>query len=394
MMRLLTSLILIAASVALGLFMHNHPGYVLLQWNHLAIETTLWAAVLAIFASIFLISLLKRLIYAPFFWPKKWQDYRKGKKLIINHESVEHALADEINNPACANMTWRNMAKKAHGNQSLYALTSMKVALKNNQLKDAAYAFEQAKKHLVPTDEASKEARCFLQAQLEYQQGDIKRALTTLSNSPDAWQNKKHMALLTLALQIHQQDFEAAWITYTKRLENITCDWQQDNTYTQALHTLLIKRLETDTQPTEIWYHLPRAWQDKACFVSAYIHALIKQNDPKNAATACLHYIKKQKTFDTITLLYAQTVVWQTHKQLKQIKGWQEDHPNNPVLLNALGYILIQSDMPARALTCFEEAQALESTAQTLWMIYRLQKQLGQVQEAEKTLDKITQALS
>jgi HemY protein len=389
MMRFLSLLILAAASITLALFMHHHPGYVLIQWNHIAIETTLWAALLALLLIYWGIILVFKSVKAPFVWPKRWQHYRTGKQLTSTYKSLEIALMSGINSPQDATKAWKNLAKHAQGNQTLYWLTACRIAVDQDQPAAAEYAFNQAKKHLSPTDEATRQALCLTEAKWLHFQGKNESAWTLLHNIPISWQKTEHAASLLFLLEIERNNLKSAWATYLGYLTKSSNHWKNDGSHSIALRHIL-PMVWAHNDPEEVFYALPKSWQTDAEVMANYLRQLIKNNQHKLAEKRCLSYLK-QHWSSSIARLYGQSIQIQQSRQIKQVNQWLIDHPKDSNLHAALGYLLLKSDMKTRALSCFKQAVNLRPQEQDLWMLYTLQKELGQVAESDKTLAQIMQ---
>ncbi len=198
MFKLFLILVLLIAAAWIGWEIHQDPGYVLINFHHWQIETTLWLTVLLILIAFIILYMLLRVIIISFRLPKSWRLKRyKDKEKQIQNE-MELASCDLIEEQW---QTAEHYFQRVIANSQRTLLAYMGAAIAA-QAQSAHIRREQYLSKAFLSYPEAEITLAILQAKLQIQGNQMNEALQTLKKLQTSV--PQHPAVKKLWIQIEQ----------------------------------------------------------------------------------------------------------------------------------------------------------------------------------------------
>jgi len=371
----LISLTILALIIATGLAyqVHLEPGYALLSYGKLSIETSL--AVLAFITLIafigFYISLRTLLTIKR--TPKSIAKWNQQRKQIRSKKELNKGLIDS------AEGNWqrseRLLIKHAQHSETplLNYLSAAHAAQSQN-------AYDRRDDYLFKAGEALPEQLHAIQltrAKLQLAAGQVEQALATLQQLRIATPSQP--IVLTLLMKTHLQlnDWEALYNLLPAIKNNRKIPREQWQAIEQKTLLKLLNKRSNSSQLElkSIWKELNKKQTLNPSYLNAYASELINTGKTELAEELLIKGLNAQLDA-TLLALYIQLDIALEKKQL-QLEKWRRKQTSTPELLNALAQLCLQQKQWSKAKSYIEDSIALQPTSLAYLLLAQAQEQQG-----------------
>lgn len=373
MRKLIVLLLFLILSVWAGVYVINHPGYLLLVTNTTTTQMPLWFALLVSIIGLLLFYMLINTMDAiQLLWYrfKNWLYYRRehraydktqqGMAKLIEHqwEKAERLLLAGVNHTTQPLMNYLGAARAA---QALKAIDR-----RNRYIKKA---YEVAPRANI--------AIGLLQAELEMEQGEFDQARLTLKMlRHEAPKHPRVLALLKKVLE-HFKDWEALLELLPSLYKAKALNADQ---YAQLEQTIYIQILGgpdnkslVDTQ--SIWQSMPRGVRKNPDVVCAYVKQLLRFSDTRDAEELIRKTLRHHWQPELVKM-YGTLPFVNINRQLTIAGDWLKQYGQKPELLLTLGRLCMRIQLWGKAKDYFEKCLALGSAVDVSSDYRKLQEQL------------------
>ena len=382
-------LIVVACAAALGMFIAEHTGYVLISWKSFRYESSLWMflAVLAVVLTVLygLRTLIKMtLISSGLVNP--WSHRNQSRRL---RRAAEQGILD------LAQGNWkdalRHLRRAAQGEAKPlgYLLGAARAAEQLGYSKEADELLEQA----LIKQPSAEVAIALAHADLQLQRADDGGAQDTLQAMHELHPQHPEVLLRLQALLRQRQDWSALIgllpsLRKCKRLSTEQLQSIEYQAWSGRLASASLGQISQDTQ--DALKSLETAWQELSTklkhdpqLVASYCTELLRLNAHEQAESILRHTLKNGLN-DELLELYGRTQAKDTSRQLQLAESWLKQMPNNPILLRALGRLSLRNQLWGKARDYFESSLRQHRQAHTCAELARLLSHLGDTQRSNQ----------
>ena len=361
-MRRFWLLITVVLALAIGTITSRSPGYVLIAYEDMMLQTSLWVAVLGLLVLLLALRWLWAFLRTILGTKDKLAAWSEGRRLA-------KALAF-----LGKGVTLRELGEVRRGNrylvQALDLPSTKPVALALLATDDAGEAQPMALEALARGSQPQKELAALNQAALALKAGLTDLAAEHLAALPD---NPK-----TLALKRRVWLAAKNWALLAKYKPAVA---KFDETLTLAEHEQLVAARRTLTSDAE-----RQAWLDALPSISLQDDGLLAAafddfDQPKLAEKHCRTLIEQSPTL-ALYLVYAELSAETLSERSRQISRWQQPAPNANILA-AMGALAATAGEHAEAVAHYSASLALKSSGLIRVRLARSFLALG---EADKAL--------
>lgn len=380
MIRLFFYIVVLFGSIWLGLQISASPGYVLLSYQHWAVETSLWVAIAAVFLTFSLLYVLLRLL------SKVWGVQATFRQWARRHRERKARRLTNKGLRALAEGHWKQaekaLVKGAAGVES--PLINYLAAANAAQGEGRLDLRDQYLRSALDSTEDSEIAVGLTQAQLQYENKQLEQSLATLEHLNRLEPNHCHVLKLLQRVYVSLEDWDSVLEVLPKLRKYKVIDSDAANelerqTY-RALFKLSIAKTANDELPKAL-KKLPKHLHADPEIVLAYSDALIK-NEMNHKAEKILYYAIQDNWHPQLIRQYAKVNSPKPAKQLSIAEGWLKRYPDDPNLLLTLGQLCLKNKLWGKAQRFFETALAKQSSVEVLKDLGEVYEQLGQQERA------------
>ncbi len=368
-------LAIFALIIASGLAyqVHLEPGYALLTYGELSIETSLAVLIFLTFITFIVFYIVLRTIFIIKHMPKnigKWNSKRKQKR---SRKELNKGLIDS------AEGNWQRSEKLLvkHAQQSDTPLLNYLSAAHAAQ---SQQAYDRRDEYLFEAGEALPEqihAIHLTRAKLQLSAGQIEQALASLQQLQTT--APRHPIVLTLLLKTyhHLNDWEALYKLLPAIKNNPKIPQQEWLQIEQNTLLDLFKGCSKSNQHdfTTIWKSLNKDQHLNAHYLSAYSSQLIATGKGDIAEGLLIEGLNNQVNSNLLALY--QQVNIPIEKKIKQINKWLGKHETSPELLNTLAELYIQQKQWGEAKAYLDDSIALLPNSMAYLLLGNLHEQQG-----------------
>ena len=380
-------LIVVACAAALGMFIAEHTGYVLISWKSFRYESSLWVflAVLAgVLAILYGIRTLIKMAFVSTGLVNPWSRRNQSRRLRL---AAEQGILD------LAQGHWkealRHLRRAAQGEAKplVYLLGAANAAEKLGYSQEADELLEQA----LIKQPSAEVAIALAHADLQQQRADDAGALETLQAMHELHPQHTEVLLRLQALLRQRQDWSAliGLLPALRKCKRFSAEQLQDIEY-QAWSGRLAAacRLEQDSQQAlktleTAWQGLSGKLKNDPALVAAYASELLRLNAHQQAESLLRHTLKNG-LYDELVELYGRAQAKDTARQLQLAESWLKNAPDNPILLRALGRLSLRNQLWGKARDYFESSLSVDRQAHTCAELARLLSHLGDTQRSNQ----------
>lgn len=389
-MRMIFSIIVVLVlALGLGYIIHQDPGYVLISYHHLSLETSLWVFI----GGLIIISLILKILFSILrsvfslnHHMQRWQSKRQLNRAMTLFNKGMQAYYDGY---------WHRAEQKllkaaAHCTDPLSAYL---FAAQAAQAQDKSH---QACEHL----------RCALQncpqqqhrvqlcqAKLQLMQNNLGDASDTL----DAINNDHHSNPMYLMLRYQladKQNNHQALYSLLPALKNA-------NVLTSSRLNGLHKRCVLALLPTftksiddlgAFYKQQPRKLQQDNDIILAYLQQFSQLSKEDGLA---LITKRLQKHWDPrLACVFTHTTTDNPARQLAQAETWLKAHAQDPELLLGLAHLCLQEQLPAQAHNYLQSALELKPSFNGYRLLAHYHCHLGETDAANQAFNEALKHLN
>lgn len=378
MKRLIIFILLLLLSVWAGLKMQAHPGYVLIAFNNLSIETTLWVSILTVLLLFILFYTILRFagrITSAVKNFNKWFSSRRQRKTI-------QGLLD------LAEGNWKTAEKKLANSVNLQTaiinyLGAAFAAQKQHQISRRDAYLSKAQK--LPKQSL---AASIIQAKLQIDNKQWKEALETLQYAHNLQPRNiivlKYLQLVMLELR----DYSGLQKLLPKLYRRKVINSSQYEKLEENVYRELLLQSFANKNTIKFWEHLPRRLKTNPEIILAYVN-----NHPQNPILAesliknALKKIWNEKLVTKFGLIKSAHPL----KQLKFAENLLKSHPQSVALLIALGRICKAQELWGPARFHLEKSLKISPTIEAYFELAAISEMQGQTAAALEFYKKLSQ---
>ncbi|WBE25307.1 heme biosynthesis HemY N-terminal domain-containing protein [Denitrificimonas caeni] len=382
-------LLVVAAAAALGMFIAEHTGYVLISWKSFRYESSLWLflAVLAgLFAVLYGLRTLIKMLLVSTGLINPWSQRNQKRRVRLASEQGMLDLAQGQWKDAL-----RHLRRAAQGESKplVYLLGAANAAEKLGYSDEADQLLEQA----LIKQPAAEVAIALSHADLQLQRGDDAGAQDTLQAMHELHPEHPEVLLRLQALLRQRQEWSAliALLPALRKCKRLNSQQLQNIEY-QAWSGRLADASHSDNSQDALhalkaldqaWHKLSSKLKLDPQLVAAYCTELLRLNAHEQAESLLRHTLKNNLNDDLIEL-YGRTQAQDGARQLKLAESWLKQEPQNPILLRALGRLSLRNQLWGKARDYFESSLRLKRQAHTCAELARLLSHLGDSQRSNQ----------
>jgi len=370
MKALLVGVLALLASVAIALFALPDPGYVLIGYGNVSVETSLVVFLVVLLVAYLALRTLAGVWHVPVRL-RQWSGQRQLQKLSQRYDAavielvsgkLERAerqlgrLADDRRAPLAACLSAAHAASRlgADGRRDRY----LEVALKR-----------------FPGAEA---AIFLVRAELQLARAQFDQAQTTLAHLDTLMPNSRDMLRLQMQLCLGQQDWVKLreLLPALRRSEVLDHDkWQRlaVQVYQERIRELTAAR-DIDTLK-DGWSQLPPPVRQDHALLAVYIEQLVRLGEYDQAENLLreqlAHYWDERLVY-----LYGELEGCDSTAQQKIAEKWLAQHDKDAVLLLSLGKISLRNRLWGKARSYLEASTGLQPTPEAYRLLGDLLEQL------------------
>lgn len=382
-------LVVVAIAAALGMFIAEHTGYVLISWKSFRFESSLWVflAVLAVvLAILYVIRILIKMVLVSSGLINPWSSRNQSRRLQLSAEQGSLELAQGNWKSALRHL---RRAAQVDRKPLVYLLGAAKAAEKLGQSEEADELLEQA----LIKQPSAEVAIALAHADLQLERADDAGAQDTLEAMHELHPNNQEVLLRLQALLRQRQDWSALIgllpaLRKCKRINSAQLQSIEYQAWSGRLATATL--LEANATPETALRSLDSAWQSLSNklqhdpqLVAAYATELLRLNNHESAESVLRHTLQNQLN-DELIELYGHAQAKDSARQLQLAEDWLKKSPDNPVLLRTLGRLSLRNKLWGKARDYFETSLDLHRDAHTCAELARLLSHLGDTQRSNQ----------
>jgi len=375
MRRLLFVLLLLVASVYLGIHVMDHPGYLMIVYQPWMVQMPLWFACLAALLLLMIFYWLVTSfdwVYFCWFRFKNWMQLRREKRL---YSKTQQGLAYLIESQ------WSKaeyLLKKGAAEAREPLVNFLGAAKAAHEQK----AYDRRDQYFRLAHQAAPEAAIAIgitQAELEFAQDNMQRAAAILQHIRQ--KSPRHSGVLRLLerVYVHTNDWE--------RLQGLLPDLRKAKLIDRKQQQLFEKNTAcqmllaaNEREIHAVWSQLPRHLHKQAEVVCAYVERLqalpgvvIDQEVARLIRKTLSH-----EWSESLVSVYARLPVEDINRELVLFGAWLKQYGQHAILLLSLGKLCVQAQLWGKARDYFEKCLALGPNTQASLAYGRLLEQLGE----------------
>lgn len=388
MWRLLFFILLLVASVWLGLEIANHPGYVLLYYKPWMVQMPVWFALVAfiLFLGIFYI-IIDSIDRLEFLWfrIKNWSRIRKEHK---SYSKTQHGLELLIE------ARWKKAEQLllAGLNQSYEPLMNYLGAAK------AAHeqgAFDRRDEYIQKAYEVAPKAELAIgltRAEFDLAQDHLEQAMATLTHLQQI--APRHPSVLRLLEKVYVRlgdwkNLEALLpsMRKAKMLTKEQAELFEKNLYSEMFRTANNQNKE---ELEKTWHDIPRSVRKNPDVICVYVQQLLRVGDTKEASELIRKTLKHEYQAELVRI-YGNLPFDNLNKQLVLVNAWLKEYGQQPEILLTLAKLCAQLKLWGKAKDYLDKCLAQGANAEASLEYGKLLENLG---DADGAMQKYKAGLS
>lgn len=380
-------IILLIAAILLGgligTLLRRDPGYVLVAYNNMAVETNIGLALLILLVAYVLVRLIVRLFRSVTGGGQFLASWNGRRRRRGARTQTVHGLL------FMAEGRWQEAKKmlvSAAPGAETPLINYLQAARAADELGDTVERDELLKKAHESTP-GSKFAVGLTQAQLQINRKQWEQGLATLL--PLYKQVPKHPQVLAMLRDCYCELSD--WQNLLDLLPALKKAGLHDDEAEQMLTCRGWLGVINNAAPAEreaVWRRVPKALKTDAVLVAAYASLLVDSNEADAAETVLASALKKN--WDPLLVeRYGLLETSDAARQLVTAEGWVKSRPSDGGLLLSLGRLALRNENWAQAREYFEASLKLEPTSDASGELGRLCVALG---DTERGVQHLTHA--
>ncbi|MGH6885228.1 MAG: heme biosynthesis HemY N-terminal domain-containing protein [Geminicoccales bacterium] len=349
-------------------------GYVLIDVGSYIVEMSVPALLLILLLTYVAIRLAVRLLAAP----RRLGEAAGRMRARRAHEVFARGLIEmaEGNFSKGERLVTRGVRKSDTPVVNYLAAARAAQSLGDPERRDAwlRMAYEQS------PDQA--DAVLVTQAELQIDDGQHEQALATLRRLDERSPNQPRGLALLGGLYAELQDWESLRALLPRLARRRAVDPEVLDDWAMHAHRAALGSAPADAaRIEELWRAVPRAYQQRAPVLEAYIGALIRSGQAVAAEKVLRTRLKEDWNGDLI-LLYGDIETEDPAAQLSQVEEWLKTRGDDPELLLAAARVAMRNELWGNARSYLESSIAIRPRALAFQLYGRLLETLGEAEQA------------
>jgi len=338
-------------AVWLGVIMHRNPGYILIAYHNISIETSLWFAVISLIFLFLLFHMLLRFsngVSAITSYVRQWISNHKKRRA---HTQTVLGLYDLVEG------SWERAEKKLL-RSAKYSDMPLINYLGAAFMAQNQHELRRRDNHLRLAQKVAKDrpiAIGLTQASLQMGNKQWEEACATLQNLHQLQPRNIFVLQLLHRAHLELKDWQSLEnllpILRKRRVLNI----DEIDQLEQKVYKELLLTGSQNHSITNIWKHLPRYLQKNPSLVAIYSEYLLANNQLEDAETILKMTLRKILD-EHLLELYAALPGSQPIKQLMRAEKWLQDNTENAALLLCLGRLCKKQKLWGKARNYLEKS--------------------------------------
>lgn len=383
-------LVVLLIAALLGMAVAEDPGYLLIAWRNVSVETSIWVGLAFLLALWLLVALLRavvRLINASSRRVNPWSRRNRARRAsqVTTRGLLEFAEGHWSNA--------RRLLRRAapHAEQPLINyLAAARAAHELGEYRESDDLLREAYETTPDADVAI----AVTQAQLQISRGQLEQALATLTRVRK--EHPRHLYALKLMGQLYQrlEDWE--------RLEQLLPELRRHHLHSETEQLELERRVygallvqagqrAQGLEPgaanpvTSTWERVPRHLRQDPALVESYALQL-RAAGAESHAEKVLREALGHAFNDRLVHIYGLVRGSDPARQLATAERWLDGHPHDATLLLALGRLSLRNKLWGKAREYLEASYANRRDIQTCAELVRLLEHMDEQAAAQKVL--------
>ncbi len=379
MRALFWCVVLLSAAVGLALLAAYNQGSVVLMLPPWRIDVSLnfFIVVLCIAFALLYVSL--RIIATTLSFPTKVREYRQRRSREAALNALRLALQAYLEGRFARAEKFAQIARQAGGYEGLAALIAARSAHR-------LQAFDRRDEWLMQAseDQTARTARLITEAELRLEANDAESALQAVRQLHSS--GARHVQALRVELWACQQ--AGLWedvIRLSRQLGKRKALHPAVLAKARAqAYAALFKRYETDPAGLQkLWSTITTADRCVPTVAHAAAQALAMVGEHEMAIEIVEQALQSEWE-STLVHLYGQLgQAHHTSAQIQSAEGWLRIHPQDVVLLTALGKLCMRAELWGKAGDYLQRAQRVETTHEVLLGLAQLAEHIGDIKQAD-----------
>ena len=353
----------LVAGGALGTLMTRDPGYVLLTYAGMSLETSLWFALLTLIVGYFLLRLIIRLgagVMRGSAGIQSWQENRRARN--ARERTVRGLLLAGAGEWSGARKTLSAVAAQA----DVPFVNYLVAARAANELGDTTDRDLLLQKAGDSTPDSTLAVAC-ARAEMQMAAQQYTQAAATLIPVKDATGQTRPLQMLVQCYEL-----QGAWpellllATELERRRAIAPEMLRANLKRWWLGFFRDRGVNADEASDRLmeqWRNSGNDLRGDPQLILAEVEALVESGDTAAAEDRLRKALGETWNADLVAR-YGRLRSPQVDRQLGVGEGWLKGHPNDPVLLLALGRLALLNSDQTKAREYFEASMKLERGAE------------------------------
>lgn len=365
MWRFIWFLIILIASVWLGLQIAKDPGLAFFSYRQWSAEMPLWFAVFALLVLMLILYFIIRLftgIESLFYRLNNWQRWRRKNKA---YSKTNRGLVELLEG------RWKNAERylldgvAQSDAQVINYLALAKVSHEQG-------AFDRRDSYLRKAHASAPQSDVVIgltQAQLQLNQGQLEQALATLGHLRTVAPNHPMVLKLLERVYIHLGD----WSSLLKLLPSL----YRSSVLTREQYAMLEKKVYEELLNSQhhrgeglqalhdFWNSVPRKLRKDPDVIYCYVKQLLPYPKGVDEVEPLIYKTLKKSWNENLVKLYGNLTNVNEKTQLNHAEYLLKQYHNQPALLFTLGKICVRCQLWGKARRYFEDSLNLEPNVET-----------------------------
>ena len=382
------AVLLVAA--LLGMAIAEDPGYLLIAWRNVSIETSIgvgFGFLLALCLLILLVRAVIRVINASGRRINPWsqRNLQQRANVVATRGLLEFAEGH-----------WKSalrLLKKSAPHAEL-PLINYLVAARAAQEREDYSECDSLLREAYETTPKADVAIAITQAQLQIARGQLEQALATLTRLRK--DHPKHLYALKLMSQVYLrlEDWERLLELLPELRKQQVLKAADQDALEYQVHSALLQQAGQRAAPADVnpaslviaaWEQMPKRMHDDPLVVEAYCLQLRAKGSDVLAEEALRKALQSSYN-DRLMNLYGLLQGRDAARQLATAEQWLQSHPNNATLLLAAGRLAQRNSLWGKARDYLEASFASKRDIQTCAELARLLDRMGDSAGAQRTI--------
>ncbi len=380
MRKIILFVILLFIAIAIGIAIHQDPGYLLMAYRRWTVEMPLWLGFVIVLVAYIILYYLIRLLAYLFSLSSRisiWSDSRRFRKA---RQETNQGLIE------LAEGNWERAErylKRAAGKNKAPLINYLSAARAAQEQE----AYDRRDNYIRLAHRSTPEAEVAVgltQAELQLRHGQLEQALATLKHLQTLVPNHRQVIKMLQKLYAELKDWQHLLDILPKcRRYKVLNDDEITNLEKQAFLALLQQACKGSNIASinRTWHTLPKQLSQDKTLLTVYATKLLELNENSMTETLLRQAIKKS-WHESWVELFGRVISHEPSKQLAVAETWLKNHPNNPTLLLSLGRIAKRCKLSGQARHYLEESIQLKPQAESYYELGDVLEQLGDTQAA------------